>query len=411
MNIVKTLETQTLKNLLTLFIAGLLFWLSLTLLLPIIPTYIEDTGATTQQIGVVMGCFAIGLLLSRTKLGQLADYRGRKIVVLIGTLVAGLAPLGYPLTHSLTGLIIIRAFHGICLAAFTTGYSALVVDLSPPKRKGELIGYMSMINPIGMSLGPAWGGFLSTVVGYDTVFIISASLGLAAFILTLQVTESGKLEDNKFKEKRQPRRNFWQLMGDRSLRIPAAVMMQVGLVFGTIITFVPLYIRETNIDLNPGLFYTAAALTSFSMRVMSGKASDRYGRGIFISTGLICYLLSMVLLSFAHTPEMFILSGVLEGAGGGTLIPLMVALMSDRSTADQRGQFYAFCLGGFDLGLAMAGPILGFFADTLGYQGIYLIGAALALQALIIFATLSSKNIGHSLGFALGKKPDIYALD
>lgn len=51
-----------------------------------------------------------------------------------------------------------RAFHGVSIAAFTTGYSALVVDLSPPKQKGELIGYMSLAVPIGMAIGPAMGG-------------------------------------------------------------------------------------------------------------------------------------------------------------------------------------------------------------------------------------------------------------
>lgn len=52
-----------------------------------------------------------------------------------------------------------RAFHGVSIAAFTTGYSALVVDLSPPKQKGELIGYMSLAVPIGMAIGPAMGIF------------------------------------------------------------------------------------------------------------------------------------------------------------------------------------------------------------------------------------------------------------
>lgn len=411
MNIIKTLEPPILKNLLILFTAGLLFWLSVTLLLPVLPVYIEDAGATTQQVGVVMGSFAIGLLLSRTKLGRLADYRGRKLVVLIGTLVAGLAPLAYPLGHSLTSLMVIRAFHGICLAAFTTGYSALVVDLSPPKQKGELIGYMSMVTPIGLSLGPAWGGFLSSVANYTTVFILSGSFGLASFLLTLQVTESRKFKTNQLQQGRKLQRSIWELMGNRGLRIPAAVMMQVGIVFGTIIAFVPLYIREANVELNPGLFYTAAALASFTMRAITGKASDCYGRGLFISSGIVFYLLSMIMLSFAQTPEMFVLSGALEGAGGGIVIPIMVALMSDRSSADERGQFYAFCIGGFDLGIAIAGPILGSLSGFLSYRGIYLISAALALQALIIFATLSSKNINHSLGFALGKKQDIYAIE
>jgi MFS family permease len=42
-----------------------------------------------------MGSFAIGLILSRSWLGNLVDRRSRKLVVLFGTIVAATAPLGY----------------------------------------------------------------------------------------------------------------------------------------------------------------------------------------------------------------------------------------------------------------------------------------------------------------------------
>jgi len=45
---------------------------------------------------------------------------------------------------------------------------------------------------------------------------------------------------------------------------------------------VPLFIKSVGVDLN-GLFYTAAAIKRFSVRIIVGRASDRYGRGLFIS--------------------------------------------------------------------------------------------------------------------------------
>lgn len=84
-----------------------------------------------QQVGLVMGAFAIGLILSRPMLGKLADQRSRKLVVLIGMAVVAIAPLGYLFVDSIPLLLVIRAFHGICIAAYTAGNSALIVDLSP----------------------------------------------------------------------------------------------------------------------------------------------------------------------------------------------------------------------------------------------------------------------------------------
>ena len=101
------------RDLLILFVAGLLFWTSITTMLPTLPTYVQELGGTTQQVGLVMGCFAIGLLFSRTWLGQLADRHSRKIVLLIGTVVGAIAPLGYLWIHSISGLMAVRAFHEI----------------------------------------------------------------------------------------------------------------------------------------------------------------------------------------------------------------------------------------------------------------------------------------------------------
>ena len=136
LNIFRDIDPQPRRSLLILFTAGLLFWSSLASLLPTLPLYVQDVGGTKQQIGFVMGAFAIGLLLSRPPLGKIADSRGRKQVLLLGAAVAAIAPMGYLLAQSIPLLLLIRVFHGVSIAAFTTAYSALVTDLSPPQESG-----------------------------------------------------------------------------------------------------------------------------------------------------------------------------------------------------------------------------------------------------------------------------------
>jgi MFS family permease len=415
-NIIKTfqaLEPEKQRNLLTLLAVGLFFWTSITTLLPTLPAYVEDIGGTAQQVGLVMGCFAIGLLLSRNWLGTLADKRSRKLVVAIGTFVAGIAPLGYFFVHSIPPLMAIRAFHGISIAAFTTGYSALVVDLSPVKQRGELIGYMSLAVPIGMAIGPALGGFLQYAYGYGYLFLVSAALGWLGLLLTSQVEEerhqtilpSPDLPDS------QRNRSWGELLTSPSLLVPSLVLLLIGLVFGTLASFLPILIRAIKLDLNAGLFYTAAAIASFAVRILAGKASDFYGRGLFITVSLVCYTLSMILIAFVGTPQGFILAAILEGSGGGLLIPMMLALISDRCYAQERGRVFAFCTTGFDLGIALAGPGMGFLSTFWGYRGMFVLAAILSVLSLLLFLSQSNKNLSHSLRFALGKAKDGYALD
>ena len=467
MKTLKTLEPQQRDNLLILFVAALLFWVSLACLLPTLPLYVEDLGGTTQQIGLVVAAFAVGLLLCRPTLGKLSDRRSRKLVVLIGFTVLTIAPLGYLFAKSIPLLLLIRVFHGISIAAYTTGNSALIVDLSPMDKRGEVIGYMSLTTPIGMAIGPAIGGFLQAEVSYTSLFLFSFGTGLLGLLFAFRVQEprlspvgaplvdtqqsksqrvhskvaqtvlrrdKGDKEDKGDKgdsteTKKDICKNgmfpsqttgvsvesdndkFWKLLGSPRLRIPTLVMLLVGLIFGSLATFVALYIREAKVDLNVGWFYTAAAMTSFCSRFFTGRASDRYGRGLFITVSLVFYCLSMLLLAQAQSPVAFLLAGLLEGAAAGTLIPTMIALISDRSYAHERGRVFALCLGGFDVGIAIAGPLFGTFAKQLGgYQGIFSLTLGIALLALIIFITQNGKDLGYSLRFATGREQDIYAL-
>ncbi|MDX2232809.1 MAG: MFS transporter [Leptolyngbyaceae cyanobacterium bins.349] len=404
----QTLQPEQQRNLAFLFGAGLLFWASLTALLPTLSLYLKDVGATDFQVGVVMGAFAIGLVLFRPWLGRLADRRDRKIVLCIGLIAVALAPLGYWVTQSIPLLFLLRAFHGLSIAAFTTGFSALVTDLSPPQSRGEVIGYMTLVNPLGVAIGPALGGFLQASLGYTPLFLTSAGLGALGLLLVQQLQPS--IAAAKPASATTPHQSSWQLLFSPRLRIPALVLALVGIAFGTLAIFVPLFIKETGVNLNPGLFYTAAAIASFIARIAVGPASDRFGRGRFITGSLVLYTVSLVLLTVAQDAPGMLIAGFLEGAGGAILFPMMIALSADRSHAYERGRTFGLVLAGFDFGMAIAGPIFGYFALAVGYRGLFAVAAMLAFVALLIFISCGSKNLAHSLKFAFSSGPDLYAL-
>lgn len=453
MNFIKTfhsIDPRNLINLIILFVCALCFWTSITCLLPTLPSYIQDVGATEKEIGYVMGCFAIGLLLSRVWLGKLADnglnkflginkknyhptfksnlslrlfgkladYPSRKIVIIIGTIVATLAPLGYLYLNSIPQLMLIRAFHGISIAAFTTGYSALIVDISPPKQKGELIGYMSLAVPIGMAIGPALGGYLEEYTSYEVLFKLSAIFGLLSFILATEIRELEHLInkmanplDNKSSITEKANRTFIQLITNPSFLIPSLILLLIGCLFGALVTYLPLYIRSLSLNFNIGLFYTIAAIASFAVRFFSGRASDTHGRGRFISISLLCYIFSMLFLTFVNNKNMIILSAILEGTGAGMLVPITIALISDRCTMTERGKVFAVCVSGFDLGIALGGPILGTLILDLGYRWLFAVNSILALIALFLFVSFGNKTPTNSWKFAWGKNKDLYAVE
>jgi MFS family permease len=410
MKTLNQLEPQQRRSLLVLFITGLLFWISIAILLPTLPAYLDAIGINQQQIGLIIGAFAIGLLATRPIVGKLVDIRGRKVVLLIGTAVVAIAPLGYLAFTSIPLLMVVRAFHGISIAAFTTAYSALVVDLAPPKQRGEIIGLMSLTNPVGVALGPAIGGYLQVMGMYNAIFWVSIVCGAISFIAASQL-HNARIKIAPEQIEPVASISMWKILTNPALGIPALVLLLIGFPFGAIHTFVPLYIQTLNVDFNPGLFYTIAAIASFSARSVIGTRSDRYGRGIFIAGSLCCYTAGVACLATANSQMSLIFGAMLEGLGSGTLMPMTVTLISDRSLPQQRGQVLSICITGLDLGIAIAAPVFGMIAKDVGYPGIFTIGTGMAASALVVFLIWGNRSLRHSIRFSLGRDRDVYRRD
>lgn len=401
-------DTHLRQTLLILFTAALLFWSSIAALLPTLPLYIEVVGGRKQEIGIVMGSFAIGLLLFRPMLGRLADQRGRKIILLIGAIVGTIAPFGYMAFKSIPLLILVRVFHGVSVAAFTTGYSALIADLAPAENRGEIIGYMSLATPIGLAIGPALGGYLQAAAGNQLLFLLAAELAFVALLGIVQMTDPPLPAQVKTEGKDS---QFWQILISPRVRVPSVVMLLVGVSLGTVHTFVSLFIKSTGVDLNVGLFFTAAAISSFVIRLFVGRVSDRLGRGLFITCSIIAYTLASLILWQANSAIAFLFAAIAEGCGGGTLISMITTMMADRSLPEERGRIFAISIAGLDLGIAIAAPVFGSIAELVGYRNMFGYCSVLTVLALLIFLTQSSKGLLNSLRFSLGRGQDAYSLN
>jgi len=412
LKVFSTLSPKLTPDLLRLFVAALLFWCSIGSLLGTLPLYIQHVGGTPQDVGIVIGSFSIGLLLSRRPLGQMADKRSRKIVLLIGISVVAIAPLGYLSSVSIPVLIAVRAFHGISISAFTTAYLALVADISPPQHRGEIIGYMLLVAPLGLAIGPAVGGAVTESFGYGPLFLLTSSLGLLSLVCGLLLREPSVQKTPQDLPEKPKSDKFWSLLNSHPIRVPTLVLFLVALVFAARTTFIPLFIKDMNVDLNPGWFYTASAIASFCTRVAVGPLSVRFGRGLFISIAILLQALGMLILwTFIQDTRGFLIAGIIEGSGFGILIPSLSAMMADRCHPQERGRIFSLFLGGFDLGIAIAGPAFGTLADLFNYHTLFALAAAIAFINLIIFTTMSSKNLSHSLRYVIGRGKDVYAID
>ena len=263
---------------------------------------------------------------------------------------------------------------------------------------------------------PSYRWFLVEATGYVPLFIVSSFLGIMSLLCGSLAWEPYPIADKNQAEINTDSRElelqkFWQILSSRRVLVPTLVMLMVGIMFGTIITFLPLFIQESKITINSGLFYTVTAIASFTIRILTGRASDRFGRGIFISLGLVCYLVCMLTLWMTNSSNTILIAAIFEGCGAGLVIPMVIALTTDRCPLNQRGKFFSLCIGGFDLWMAIARPCLGLMAEKLSYRGMFALDAFLACLAITTFITVSNKDLPHSIRFAFGLGQDTYSIN
>jgi EmrB/QacA subfamily drug resistance transporter len=110
--------------------------------------------------------------------GRLSDLFGRKRAYVGGFLVFALASLGAGFSADATVLILWRILQGIGSAFLFANAAALVTDAFPKDQLGLAMGANTMVAAIGLVLGPVLGGAL-VAVSWQWVFWFNVPLALA----------------------------------------------------------------------------------------------------------------------------------------------------------------------------------------------------------------------------------------
>lgn len=149
-----------------IFITVLLDVLSLALLIPVLPTLIEqeflsgDTKRAAQVTGIFGAVWALMQFLFAPVMGALSDRFGRRPVILISCFGLGLDYILMALSPNLWWLLIGRVLSGITAASFSTA-AAYVADVTSPEKRAASYGlYVGSAWGLGFVVGPALGGML-----------------------------------------------------------------------------------------------------------------------------------------------------------------------------------------------------------------------------------------------------------
>jgi len=177
----KLRENSTLAILLgNLFIA----FLGIGLVIPILPTIMNELQISGAVVGNLTAAFALTQLILSPFTGKAVDKYGRKIIVVIGLIIFGLSELLFGIGKSVEVLFVSRILGGVSAAFIMPAVTAFITDITTIENRPKAFGYMSAAISTGFIIGPGIGGFLAEL-GTRVPFFTAAVLGFVAALLSI----------------------------------------------------------------------------------------------------------------------------------------------------------------------------------------------------------------------------------
>ncbi len=354
------------------------------LLFPVIPLYAQTLGAPVAMVGFAVGVFSYAAALTMIPFGMLSDRFGRRRFLVAGLVMFTVAPLFYVWVSSPAQLILVRVFHGLASAAFIPPANALVVDMTPPDRRGEALGWFTSAIMIGFIVGPITGGFLLDCCGFNAAFYASVAASLAALLLILPWLKGMPAALVSVGSEGE---GLWVWLRQR--RVIGALGTVLFIVFGsgTIVAFMPLHGAGIGVSAaQAGIIITAMYASSALLRAPAGILSDRMGREIVILVGFIVSAAAVALFSVFGSFGLLMVVGIVFGFGMGLAVTAGFALAADLASLNARGLAMGAANSSLQAGLAIGATAMGGVATALGFESMFAIcGAILAAGLAVVF--------------------------
>jgi MFS family permease len=347
--------------------------------LPVLPRYVRGPiGAGDLTVGIVIGAYAITGLLLRPVAGRLADRWGRKPTVLLGALLLSLSGLLNLPSLGIAGLIVARLVLGVGEGSLYTAGSAWIVDMAPVARRGRVLGLYGLAVWGGLSVGPLLGELLLQASGYHAVWIFAAAMPLVGALIATRVADPFVPLEHS-----EPH----PLIAPEAVRPGFAVALaSVG--YAAVAAFIVLHLEARGVGHGAAVFGAFAAMIVIT-RLIAGDLPDRLGPARVAIGATLVEAVGLLVIALAHSLPVALLGGMAMGAAFSLLNPSLMLIAVGRVSENARGAAMGTYTAFFDAGVGFGAPLAGLAAALTGYEGAFVLAAAIAVSSAgLIAATL-----------------------
>ncbi len=364
------------------------------IVVPLLPIYARDLGASGIYIGLIFGSFSLSRTFFLPYFGRQSDLKGRKPYILPGFFAYALISVAFIYSTTVNSLIAIRFFHGIASAMLMPVIQAYIGDITPKGREGITMGLFNMSMFLGLSLGPLMGGIINDQLGLQASFLCMGVLAFIGFCLSLWLLPPTSSE--RIPGYRNSPVSWRILLGDRHLTALLVFRFAYVVCIGIIWGFIPLFADQQfgASSSQIGVLIMLGVMISGLFHVPMGYLADRTSKKMMVITGGLIVSYAIFSFKWAGQLQDLVVATIFFGLGGGISMPALMALaVLKGSRIRAMGSVMALMTVAHSLGMLVGSFLGGVMMDLFQLRWAFPTGAAVmvACTAWFLVGTVFGK--------------------
>ncbi|GMV85379.1 MAG: MFS transporter [Dehalococcoidia bacterium] len=342
----------------SVYLPAFLFAVGQGAVIPVLPLYALELGASVGFAGVLVALRGIGTMVFDIPAGILVTRLGERGAMLVGTIALAIVAVGAGLTTSPYVLAPLVFVMGCSWAIWMLARLSYATDSSPIEQRGRVLSLLGGSNRVGNFVGPFVGGFGAAWLGSEAAFYIQAALALVAaaamFIFVREpVRVSGAQTGTAHKRLAAVVRDHRRVFATAGLATVAIQVLRASRE-----AVIPLWGDNAGLDAaRVGVIFGLSSAIDMTVFYPVGIAMDRWGRKWTAIPCLLIMSAGMLMIPLTGSFTGLLTAGLVTGFGNGLGSGINMTLGADFSPAVARGEFLGVWRLIGDVGTA-GGPLL-----------------------------------------------------